>query len=331
MTPEPLEQLRRTLGPLVTLLRQELRLAGLASPRHVPANLDEFAHWYLEAVQLLELHVAGDEDHAPMTRGEVELMCRTALSGATLREAIDLVCRFCAALHPRAGRPALVERTGIAHFELDPLRGRNTSASSLVDITGMFAFQQLFQWLVGGESRLRVLQVRIGPLQRADLLPFLKLFKAPVLAGGTGYALEFAAKELERPVVRSRQEFPAFFEVFPCGILESGRGGLAQQVAALLSAAALHGDGPPALAELAGTLELAPSTLRRQLAQAGTSYRALRSACLAELAQVWLARGDLGVEQVATRLGFSDAAAFRRASRQWTGHSPTTWRRARGG
>ena len=105
-------------------------------------------------------------------------MCRCTLSARTLREAIELCGRYCAMLHPRAGRLSLERDCSLASVQLDSLRPETTTASSLADITGLFAFRQLFQWLVGADLRLR--QVRIGPIERDDVLPFLLLFGAPV-------------------------------------------------------------------------------------------------------------------------------------------------------
>jgi AraC-like DNA-binding protein len=317
-------QLRLSLDPLVSLLQQELAQARIHLSAAPPASITAFAPWYLQAVQLLEGHVAAADAHAPMTRAEVELMCRVGLSAATLGDAIRLVIGFCAALHPRAGQPRLTQARGEAVFSLDSLRGITTTASSLVDITGLFGFLQLFQWLIGSELRVR--QVRIGPVQRDDVLPFLKLFKAPVLAGGRLYTLEFPQQQLERPVVRTRSEFPAFFEVYPCGVFGQGAGDLAQQVAALLSAAAMQGSRMPGLEQVAASFELPASTFRRRLALGGSSFRELRDRSREELARAWLRREDLSVEQVAARLGFSDATAFRRAFRHWTGLSPSAWR-----
>jgi AraC-like DNA-binding protein len=311
------------LQPLVALLQQELTLAGITVPGPPPASITDFARWYLAAVQELEQSVASAEAHAPMSRREVELMCRCVLSAVDLREAIGLLTDYCAMLHPRAGQVRLTTRGDVAVFQLDSLRSVRSSAVSLVDITGLFSFLQLLQWLGGVEFPLGL--VRIGPLQREDLMPFLKLFRAPVLAGGEQYTLEFPAAHLTRPVVRTRAEFAEFFELFPCAVFNNPVHGLAQQVDALVSAAVMQGRQIPALEEVAATLERPPSTFRRQLERGGTSFRKLRDASLAAQAQRLLLRGDLSVEQIASRLGFSDASTFRRAFHKWCGTAPTRW------
>ena len=314
------------IGPLVQLLRRELAQAGITPERQEPTSIRAFTLWYLEAVQLLEAHCASEDEHAGMTRTDVELMCRCALSARSIEEAMILCSRFCETLYPRAGHAQLSVTQGVASFHLDSLRGLTTTASSLVDITGLFAFRQLFQWLAGVE--LQLLQVSIGPVEREDLLPFLKLFRAPVLAGGESYAMDFPAEVLRMPVVRTPGEFDAFFSVFPCAVLEDTRRDLSEQVASLLSASLQRREGMPTQKQLATALGLTLSTFRRRLAESGTSYRGLRESCLREAALHYLQGTDLTVSEISNRLGFSDPGAFRRAFGQWTRMAPTEWRRS---
>lgn len=315
------DEVDSSFRPLVRLLQQELRRAGRQAPGVMPVTPGEFSRWYLDVVQILSAQVGGGD---AMQRGEVELMCRCAMSGRDLREVIELCARYCAMLAPRAGSIGFDDRGGVASFRLDSLRTETTTASSLVDITGLFAFQQLFQWLLGVELPLR--QVCIGPIQRDDVLPFLRLFRAPVLAGGDRYALEFESRALVWPAVRGAGEFDAFFEVFPCGVFNTGANTLPQQVSALLTAAAARGDKLPSQQQLAAALELPLSTFRQRLAAGGTSFRALRRDCLRDAATRLLLSGELGVADIAQRLGFSDAGAFRRAFHQWFGVAPVAWR-----
>jgi len=323
---EAFASVQSSFQPLVELLREELAGANIAPPGGSPENLGAFTRWYLEAVQLLEQHAAAGDQQAPMARDAVEMMCRSAMTAADLAGAIDICRRFSELLYPRAGQLTLLTRTSMASLQLDSLRPRTTTASSLVDITGLFAFRQLLQWLAGRELPLQ--QVSIGPIVREDVLPFLKLFRAPVLAGGEQYSLDFDPAVLSWPCVRSNAEFPVFFEWFPCAVFGLRSGELAEQVSALLSAALEQGTGLPTQSDIAATLEVPLSTFRRRLAEQGSSYRQLRELCLREAACTLLRRNDFPVAHIAGRLGFSDAGAFRRAFAQWFGCAPTAWRRA---
>ncbi|MEZ5571271.1 MAG: helix-turn-helix domain-containing protein [Halioglobus sp.] len=102
--------------------------------------------------------------------------------------------------------------------------------------------------------------------------------------------------------------------------------GLPEQVLALLHASVRQGAGLPNQQALARSLDIPLSTFRRRLASEGASYRQLREECLRLSAQELLHKDALSINAIAAQLGFSDAPAFRRAFRQWTGVSPSAWR-----
>jgi len=158
------------------------------------------------------------------------------------------------------------------------------------------------------------------------VLPFLRLFQAPVLAGGEGYALDFPLEALALPVVRTPAEFPAFFTNFPCDVFGPRGRALAEQVSALLAAALRQGAALPSQAQLAGGLGLSLSTFRQRLHAAGTGYRALREEALRGAARRALLQADASVGDISQQLGFADAATFRRAFRRWEGVTPGAWR-----
>ena len=82
-------------SPLVEVLQDELQSVGIIPPAGSDTTSSQgFALWFLETIQLLERHVASSDAHPPMTRKEVELMCRCSLSAATLGETFALLGAF---------------------------------------------------------------------------------------------------------------------------------------------------------------------------------------------------------------------------------------------
>ena len=63
-------------------------------------------------------------------------------------------------------------------------------------------------------------------------------------------------------------------------------------------------------------------TLRRHLADQGTSFRALRDEVLMTLAEELIGTARMKLAEVAERLGYSDAAAFSHAFKRWRGVTP---------
>jgi AraC-like DNA-binding protein len=77
---------------------------------------------------------------------------------------------------------------------------------------------------------------------------------------------------------------------------------------------------------MAAELDVHPRTLRRQLAEEGTSFRALLNEARSAVAVDLLSNG-LTVEQVSTRLGYSDTSTFCHAFKRWHGVPPSAYPR----
>jgi AraC-like DNA-binding protein len=83
-------------------------------------------------------------------------------------------------------------------------------------------------------------------------------------------------------------------------------------------------------AEIARRLHMSSRTLKRRLADEGTSYTALLAAHRRARATELLRDGALTQDEIALALGYADAASFARAFRRWTGTSPGAYRRGGG-
>jgi len=97
------------------------------------------------------------------------------------------------------------------------------------------------------------------------------------------------------------------------------RRGVAAQVRGLILGSL---DDPPTMDETARRLHIDPRTLRRRLDAEDTSYRELTDEVRSTIAEELLGAAGLSVAQVASRLGYHDAAGFTRAYKRWTGQTP---------
>jgi AraC-like DNA-binding protein len=86
--------------------------------------------------------------------------------------------------------------------------------------------------------------------------------------------------------------------------------------------------GFPTLPEVAAELDVHPRTLRRQLAEEGTSFRALLNEARSTLAVDLLCNVGLNVEEVSKRLGYTDTSTFCHAFKRWHGVPPSAYSRA---
>src|SRR5690606_19125377 len=78
----------------------------------------------------------------------------------------------------------------------------------------------------------------------------------------------------------------------------------------------------PSLENAASELGMSSRTMRRKLAEDGTSYQKELDTVRHKLAREYFLRGGNSVTEVSLLLGYADSSAFAKAFRRWTGLSP---------
>ncbi|BBX95969.1 helix-turn-helix transcriptional regulator [Mycobacterium lacus] len=81
----------------------------------------------------------------------------------------------------------------------------------------------------------------------------------------------------------------------------------------------------PTLPDVAAELAVHPRTLRRRLAEEGTSFRALLNEARSAVAVDLLRNVGLTVEEVSTRLGYTEVSTFSHAFKRWYGVAPSAY------
>jgi len=79
----------------------------------------------------------------------------------------------------------------------------------------------------------------------------------------------------------------------------------------------------PSLEHAATEMGMSGRTLRRKLAEEGTSYQKELDRVRQRLAREYFARGGQSITELSLMLGFTDSSAFAKAFRRWTGLSPS--------
>ncbi len=141
--------------------------------------------------------------------------------------------------------------------------------------------------------------------------------------------LAFDAALLARPLAHADPALFAYLarraEVLLGGVRDEVP--LAERARAVVVELLPHGE--PRLDDVARRLAVSPRTLHRRLKDDGASFAALLDAARKTRAEALLADPALGAYEVGFLLGYSDAAAFTRAFRRWTGTTPAAYRAAR--
>jgi AraC-like DNA-binding protein len=81
------------------------------------------------------------------------------------------------------------------------------------------------------------------------------------------------------------------------------------------------------LTEIAEMLSTSTRSLKRHLAQHGTTFSTLLSDARRETALTLLKTSDMTLDEIAGKAGYSNLSNFVRAFRRWEGTTPTAFRR----
>lgn len=188
------------------------------------------------------------------------------------------------------------------------------------------ALTQLMRDVVGADFGPQAVRLPYpAPAHHVSLIAY---FRAPVLCDQPEADLVFSPAALRELVPTADAVINAQIldmlngQASPCAQSEL-RSTIERMLVADLSA-------PPTLTEVADALSMSVRTVRRKLAEQGTTFQAISDQVLQREALVMLGDEVSSVSQVAQALGFSDVRNFRRAFKRWTGAVPSAVRRSIG-
>lgn len=177
--------------------------------------------------------------------------------------------------------------------------------------------------LSAGRIRAREVWFAHGPVSSPSV--YEKRLRTKVRFTETFNALLFNSDDLDFPIVSSddtirQRELESIAERFPY------RPEFAFQVKAIIHRNLDQYDcSREAVAEIMG---INPRTLHRRLQREGTTFEAIREQVRRDLMVHYLAQSDIGMIEVASRLGYAEPAVLTRACRRWFGRSPKELRQS---
>jgi AraC-like DNA-binding protein len=193
----------------------------------------------------------------------------------------------------------------------------------------------------GGEAIVRALEVtHAAPAAATHREAYTRVFRVPVRFDAPRNALCLDPAFLERPLEPLPAPVQAVLHPHAEALLArlpretTWRGRVMAQLQAHLHSH-LHAQGHrgspagggAALGVICRALAVSRQTLHRRLRREGTTFAALHDQARRDAADAMLQTGGLTLEAIATRVGFSEAAAFSRAYKRWTGLRPGDVRR----
>lgn len=246
------------------------------------------------------------------------------LSSATLRQSLELAVKYLP-----VGGPACTYEVAIGEDEVtwtcEPVLAHDPD-------------EDMYRFCV--ELHLATIHTLCIDLLGADFKPkrlhlayprpsharqYQKLLRCPTQFGQSLNQLVSDARWLDRPLVLRNEFGHAMFREMCDGVLLQARPthGIAGR---LREALILHPGRFAAIENVAHELGVSARTLRRWLEAEQTTYQQIVADVRRQLAVSYLGQTQLTNEEIAERLGYSDAANFRHAFKRWTGKNPGEYR-----
>ena len=217
--------------------------------------------------------------------------------------------------------PALTSRDGIALLTFATYQAKSRSGPQILD-AALGVTVNILRTLCGSGWRPEeVLLPRAAP---ADQALYRHHFRAPVRFNQESASIVFPARDLDLRIAGADPLLRVMLEE-RIQQLKGAQGSEFSDDIRRLLRTRLTGNHCSA-DDIAHLLTMHRRTLARRLKGSGMGYRAITNEIRFEIARQLLEDTQVPLTQISAALGYSEASAFTRAFRRWSGQTPTTWR-----
>ncbi|HKP55120.1 MAG TPA: AraC family transcriptional regulator ligand-binding domain-containing protein [Polyangiales bacterium] len=248
-----------------------------------------------------------------------------ARASATLRESFEQWAKYASLVHPSvvfefsedAGRALFTHRT----------LGHPRGLSRHLDTFALAA--SIHFGREGSQLGPRVLEAHFVHARPSSLERLTEFFRTSALFfGAESNALVLDAASLDQPQRTADARLLATVDSLGRAALrqQPARSEVCAEVVRRIRVQLAETVGDVRIRKLARELHMSVRTLQRRLDDEGTSFAELADETRAELARELVSEGDVGLAEIAERLGFADFATFSRAFKRWTGSAPGAFR-----
>ncbi|KZK89990.1 HTH-type transcriptional regulator VirS [Pseudovibrio sp. Ad5] len=195
-----------------------------------------------------------------------------------------------------------------------------------------FFVQELFAAMVGvvrfttgSKQAIQRIEMMQAPPAKKSL--YQEALGPSVRFDASRNAIFFDAEHLQRPLATADRFVVQEVETLLAGMMqeESNRLGFLKTVEEEVRRSLKNN---PSIEEIAGGFSMGERSFRRKLAAFQVSFRDILSQIRQSQAMELLLWSRLSSEQIAAELGYSDPRVFRRAFKQWTGETPSQFRKS---
>lgn len=281
--------------------------------------------------------------HVPWAAGlgsdAFKMMCYCMISCKTLGEALLRAQKFNELTFPLFGQQVKLAAssgpTTKIDFDVDetfvrrsfsPANWSMQECISVARSSGIEMWLGLAGWLIG--RKIEPLRITVAGEKLSDSYRerMRDVFQCAVEFHTNSTSLEISSEFLDFRIVHDARSLEEFLDTGPYQ-LWSTEDKLVSTTAAIKSL--LGNDfahGIPSFEDMAESMHMSASTLRRHLLSEGSSYQKIKDERRRDIAIDLLCLSDTKISDISAQVGFSDTSSFVRSFRAWTGLTPKAYR-----
>jgi AraC-like DNA-binding protein len=170
----------------------------------------------------------------------------------------------------------------------------------------------------------RPTQVCLSRSRPVEVAPYRQLLEAPVRFDAEEAGISFPASWLDRSVPGADNALYRFLQRQAEAAEELTQHSMSEEVSRIIRMRLQDSD--LSVETVAAAMSFNRRTLSRRLAAEGESFSSLLATVRYDVAKRLLRSTAIPLSEIALALGYSEASAFTRAFREWSGVSPQQWR-----
>lgn len=274
--------------------------------------------------------ITGDENFGltsrPLPKGSFSLACMAAVHGQTLQDFINTYNQFFLTTNSALYYELTVEGDQ-AIYSIRRAQDIGLKNCYILEAR-LLALHRLLCWISNCRIPISKACFEYDIPEHAQEYRYM-FYGAPCTFREQHNSIIFPAKYLQRENVRDYSQLQNFLEGAPLNLVSQTitNDDLTSQVRHWLAREIIDKHHCPDLVETAEYFRVHPQALRRKLAVLDVPYRTLKSDVRRDIAINRVQEDSLSIEEMAFQLDFSDASAFIRAFRSWTGMTPLAYRK----
>lgn len=218
-----------------------------------------------------------------------------------------------------------------AHLE-EQIMGEQTRWCLYLDFTNDWGLRQLMQLsigqLVNGLANDGQLDRRVSiHLRQAEPLRYeqVSAYQQRLVFGSDFDCVQFPTTYSNRKLSQDQDSLRDYIQQRIQMLEQLYPNSLPLQLKYLFASALARGEC--SLSQVAASLNLHPRVLQKRLQAEGTSFSELLRQTREDIACQHLRESNIGITDLALKLGYAEVAIFSRYFKRWTGLSPQQWRR----